>query len=76
MVGVLGQLFRINIQSGKETGTPKEELTHIHLYIQVQQIRFDDKIQYIENLVATSESMQIFLIQKSLKELGYDPKLL
>lgn len=59
MVGVLGQLFRINIQSGKETVTLEEELTHIRLYIQVQQIRFGDKIQYIENLAPTSESMQM-----------------
>ena len=59
MIGVLGQLFRINIQSGKETVTLEEELTHIRLYIQVQQIRFGDKIQYIENLAPTSETMQM-----------------
>lgn len=59
MIGVLGQLFRINIQSGKETVTLKEELIHIRLYVQVQQIRFGDKIQYIENLAPTSESMQM-----------------
>jgi len=59
MIGVLGQLFRINIQSGKETITLEEELTHIRLYIQVQQIRFGDKIQYIENLAHASESMKM-----------------
>lgn len=59
MIGVLGQLFRINIQSGKETITLEEELNHIRLYIQVQQMRFGDKIQYIENLAPTSESMRL-----------------
>lgn len=59
MIGVLGQLFRINIQSGKETITLEVELTHIRLYIQVQQMRFGDKIQYIENLAPTSESMRL-----------------
>ncbi|MFJ7933381.1 sensor histidine kinase [Sporosarcina sp. NPDC096371] len=59
MIGVLGQLFRINIQSGKETVTLQEELTHIRLYIQVQQIRFGDKIQYTENLAPTSDAMQL-----------------
>ncbi|KAA0966193.1 HAMP domain-containing protein [Sporosarcina sp. ANT_H38] len=59
MIGVLGQLFRINIQSGKETITLEEEMTHIRLYIQVQQMRFGDKIQYIENLAPTSESMRL-----------------
>lgn len=59
MIGVLGQLFRINIQSGKETVTLEEELTHIRLYVEVQQIRFGDKIQYIEDLAATSKSIEI-----------------
>jgi len=59
MIGVLGQLFRFNIQSGKETITLEEELTHIRLYIQVQQMRFGDKIQYVENLAPTSESMRL-----------------
>ncbi|MET3656511.1 MULTISPECIES: cache domain-containing sensor histidine kinase [Sporosarcina] len=59
MIGVLGQLFRINIQSGKETITLEEELTHIRLYIQVQQMRFGDKIQYVENLAPTSESIRL-----------------
>jgi len=59
MIGLLGQLFRITIQSGKETITLEEELTHIRLYIQVQQMRFGDKIQYIENLAPHSNSIHI-----------------
>ena len=59
MIGLLGQLFRITIQSGKETITLEEELTHIRLYIQVQQMRFGERIQYVEKLAPHSDSIQI-----------------
>lgn len=50
MIGLLGALFRKSIQSGKELVTLEDELAHIRLYIQVQQMRFQDKIQYIEDV--------------------------
>ena len=59
MIGLLGHLFRITIQNGKETITLEEEMIHIRLYIQVQQMRFGDKIQYVENLAPHSNSIQI-----------------
>lgn len=79
MIGVLGQLFRISIQSGKETITLEEELTHIRLYVQVQQMRFGDKIQYIENLAENSETMEIlhFSLQPLIENAiihGLEPK--
>ncbi|QGM29698.1 HAMP domain-containing protein [Bacillus sp. N3536] len=80
MIGLLGQLFRITIQSGKETITVEEELTHIRLYIQVQQMRFGDKIQYLENLAPQSGSIQIvhFSLQPLVENAivhGLEPKL-
>ena len=59
MVGIVGRLFRIHIQNGKETVTLQEELEHIRLYVKIQQIRFGDKIQYIEHLEANSEALQM-----------------
>lgn len=80
MIGLLGHLFRITIQSGKETITLEEELTHIRLYIQVQQMRFGDKIQYIEILEPRSKLIQIvhFSLQPLVENAiihGLEPKL-
>jgi two-component system sensor histidine kinase YesM len=59
MVGIVGRLFRVHIQTGKDTVTLKEELEHIRLYVKIQQLRFGDKIQYIERLAADSEAIQV-----------------
>ncbi|MDQ8735166.1 sensor histidine kinase [Paenibacillus sp. LHD-38] len=59
MVGIVGRLFRVHIQTGKETVTLREELEHIRLYVKIQQLRFGDKIQYVERLAANSEAMQV-----------------
>ncbi|WP_053375151.1 cache domain-containing sensor histidine kinase [Paenibacillus sp. FJAT-27812] len=59
MVGTVGRLFRIHIQTGKDTVTLKEELEHIRLYVKIQQLRFGDKIQYIERLAPNSETVQV-----------------
>ncbi|NQX62662.1 cache domain-containing sensor histidine kinase [Paenibacillus qinlingensis] len=59
MVGILGRLFRIHIQTGKETVTLQEELIHIRLYVKIQQLRFGDKIQYREELSVNSETLQV-----------------
>ncbi|MDD9268810.1 sensor histidine kinase [Paenibacillus sp. GCM10023248] len=59
MVGMIGRLFRIHIQSGKETVTLREELEHIRLYVKIQQLRFPDKIQYLERLSEASEEQQV-----------------
>lgn len=59
MVGMIGRLFRIHIQTGKETVPLKEELEHIRLYVKIQQLRFGDKIQYTERLAEGSENLQV-----------------
>ncbi|NQX65220.1 sensor histidine kinase [Paenibacillus alba] len=59
MVGMIGRLFRIHIQTGKETVPLKEELEHIRLYVNIQQLRFGDKIQYTERLAEGSENLQV-----------------
>lgn len=59
MVGIVGRLFRIHIQTGKETVTLQEELEHIRLYVKIQQIRFGDKINYVERLETNSEALHV-----------------
>ncbi|NOV04554.1 cache domain-containing sensor histidine kinase [Paenibacillus planticolens] len=59
MVGMIGRLFRIHIQTGKETVTLREELEHIRLYVKIQQLRFGDKIQYTERLAEDSSELQV-----------------
>ena len=79
MIGLLGQLFRTSIQSGKETVTLEEELQHVRLYVQIQQMRFGEKIQYKENLCANCESTRILhfslqpLIENAIVH-GLEPK--
>ncbi|MEK3910049.1 sensor histidine kinase [Paenibacillus sp. FSL H7-0331] len=59
MVSVLGLLFRIHTQSGKETVPLIEELEHTRLYVKVQQMRFGDKIAYRENMAPGTESISV-----------------
>ncbi|MDU0202336.1 cache domain-containing sensor histidine kinase [Paenibacillus sp. MAH-36] len=59
MVGMIGRLFRIQIQTGKETASLREELEHIRLYVKIQQLRFGDKIQYSEKLAEESADIQV-----------------
>ncbi|GAB6991958.1 sensor histidine kinase [Paenibacillus pini] len=59
MVGTLGQLFRIHTQMSKDIIPLHQELEHIRLYVKVQQMRFGDKIQYVENLAPDTESLQV-----------------
>jgi len=65
MIGIVGQLFRSFIPTGKETVTLQEELKQVRLYMKVQQLRFGDKIQYEENIAPGSEQAIIlhFILQ-------------
>ncbi|WP_340008823.1 histidine kinase [Paenibacillus sp. FSL K6-0276] len=36
MVGIVGRLFRIHIQTGKITVTLRKELEHVRLYVKIQ----------------------------------------
>lgn len=65
MIGKLGVLFRGLIPSGKETLTLSEELKQLILYIQIQQYRFANKIQYEEQINEESYDAEIlhFILQ-------------
>lgn len=59
MVGIVGRLFRIHIQTGKITVTLREELEHVRLYVKIQQLRFGDKLQYMEQLDPQCEIVKV-----------------
>lgn len=59
MVGIVGRLFRIHVQTGKITVTLREELEHVRLYVKIQQLRFGDKLQYMEQLDPQCEIVKV-----------------
>lgn len=53
MIQLLSGLFRISLSSGKEMIPLEYEIQHVDNYLQIQQIRYNDKISYhmkIDNL--------------------------
>lgn len=58
MVGI-GQIVSIHIQTGKITVTLREELEHVRLYVKIQQMRFGDKLQYMEQLDPQCEIVKV-----------------
>ncbi|MGO4110396.1 cache domain-containing sensor histidine kinase [Paenibacillus sp. YAF4_2] len=59
MVGLLGRLFRIHIQTGKDIVSLREELEHTRLYVKVQQMRFGDKLSYSERIEPGTEALPV-----------------
>ncbi|QJC53526.1 histidine kinase [Paenibacillus albicereus] len=58
-IGMLGRLFRLHIQTGKEIVPLREELQHIRLYVQIQQMRFGGRIAYTERLAPGAEDAAV-----------------
>jgi two-component system sensor histidine kinase YesM len=50
VVHLLGDLFRIGIGKGEKFVNVQQEIDHINLYIQIQQIRYANKFKVIYNL--------------------------
>lgn len=46
MVGSLSEFFRTSLNQGKEIVTIKEELQHVRSYLEIQQVRYQDILQY------------------------------
>lgn len=79
MIGLLGELFRKVTQSGKDLVPLEDELSHIRLYIQVQQIRFGDRVQYVEKVAPETLTKDVlhFLLQPFVENAiihGLEPK--
>ncbi|WP_426334974.1 cache domain-containing sensor histidine kinase [Paenibacillus silvae] len=50
MVAALSRLFRIGLSKGQDYIPLRSELEHIHSYLQIQQTRYRDRLQYTLNV--------------------------
>ena len=46
MVGSLSEFFRMSLNQGKDIVSVKEELQHVRSYLEIQQVRYQDILEY------------------------------
>ena len=51
MVGSLSDFFRISLNQGQDILDVKEELQHVRSYLEIQQMRYQDILQYELSLI-------------------------
>lgn len=50
MIGALTRFYRLSLNNGKDTLSIEDELKHVQLYVQIQNMRFDDRIEMIQDV--------------------------
>jgi two-component system sensor histidine kinase YesM len=58
---LMGKMFRIGLSNGESMITVESELTHLECYLQIQQIRFGEKLVYV---IDVPESIKALYIPK------------
>lgn len=61
MVGSLSDFFRTSLNQGKDIITVREELQHVRSYLEIQQVRYQDILQYE---IHVPEKLDKYLIPK------------
>lgn len=61
MVGSLSEFFRMSLNQGKDIVSVKEELQHVRSYLEIQQVRYQDILEYE---IQVPESLHIYQIPK------------
>lgn len=61
MVGSLSEFFRTSLNDGKDIVSVKEELQHIRSYLEIQQVRYQDILEYE---IQVPETLHCYLIPK------------
>lgn len=61
MVGSLSEFFRTSLNQGKDIISIKEELQHVRSYLEIQQVRYQDILQYD---IQVEEELYKYLIPK------------
>ena len=61
MVGSLSEFFRTSLNQGKDIISIKEELQHVRSYLEIQQVRYQDILQYD---IQVEEKLYKYLIPK------------
>jgi len=59
MVGSLSDFFRTTLNQGREIVTIKDELKHVNSYLQIQQVRYQDILEYDVNVPEELEEYTI-----------------
>ncbi|MBE5889197.1 MAG: sensor histidine kinase [Lachnospiraceae bacterium] len=61
MVGSLSEFFRTSLNKGKDIVTIKEDLQHVRSYLEIQQVRYQDILQYD---ISVPQEMEQYRIPK------------
>lgn len=64
MINALTRFYRLSLNSGQDTLSIEDELRHIEIYVQIQNMRFEDRIVYIqevEPLIMRLQTIKIIL---------------
>jgi two-component system, sensor histidine kinase YesM len=76
----LSESFKLSLNKGKETISLSKELKHIEHYITIQNIRYNDRFQYVEDVDPDLKGMEILklllqpLVENAIYH-GLEPKL-
>jgi two-component system sensor histidine kinase YesM len=76
----LSESFKLSLNKGKETISLFKELKHIEHYMTIQNIRFNNRFQYVEEVDPDLKSMEILklllqpLVENAIYH-GLEPKL-
>lgn len=62
MVGALSKFYRLSLSKGREVISLRDELRHARLYLQIQNLRFDDRIQTKWDLDPSADDCRVIKI--------------
>ncbi|MDQ6417987.1 sensor histidine kinase [Paenibacillus sp. LHD-117] len=80
MTLALSQSFKLSLNKGKETILLNKELEHIHHYMTIQNIRYNNRFEYVEDIEQTMKGMEILklllqpLVENAIYH-GLEPKV-
>ena len=62
MVNALSKFYRLSLSKGREIISVRDELKHIKLYLEIQNLRFDNRIHVTWNLDPSADNCQVIKI--------------
>lgn len=80
MTLALSQSFKLSLNKGKDTLTVSKELEHIHHYMTIQNIRYNNRFEYVEDVDSSVKAMEILklllqpLVENAIYH-GLEPKV-
>ena len=62
MVNALSKFYRLSLSKGQEIISLRDEIKHVNLYLQIQNLRFDNRIQVTWNLDPEADDCRVIKI--------------